>query len=395
MSRMMKTGIGLEPPERRIGQPRMISRWRWAREKVVLTRAARAGDAPAVASRWLQRLLTFAGQEHAAAHARRAATSCSAWARDARCRRRRRRSPAAAPEAAARARGREHFSVTEIETLRRDPYAIYARRILELSPLDPLIRDPGAAERGTLFHEILHRFSAPASIRGAPDALGRAAWRSAAQCFAEAALPADIDAVWWPRFERLARDIIDWERERAPTSSAAHRRGARRARRRSALPASRCPAMPTASTCCRRAWPTSSTTRPARRPPRRRRTRCSRRSWRWKARCSGAAPSATSARSMPADLAYVRLQGRMARSMQESILEHQAQRQDARAELAEEAWARLEQLLVALCNPARPAICRGALPFREGEYGRRLRPSRARARMVGRRRRGRGEADGE
>src|SRR5690606_39784132 len=45
-----------------------------------------------------------------------------------------------------------------------DPYAVYARRILGLFPLEPLLRDPGAAERGTLFHAILHRFST-----GGPD----------------------------------------------------------------------------------------------------------------------------------------------------------------------------------------------------------------------------------
>ncbi len=28
-----------------------------------------------------------------------------------------------------------------------------------LFAIDPLVRDPGAAERGTLFHEILHRFA--------------------------------------------------------------------------------------------------------------------------------------------------------------------------------------------------------------------------------------------
>src|SRR5690606_5891427 len=53
----------------------------------------------------------------------------------------------------------QRLSVTEVETLRRDPYAVYARRVLDLNPLDPLIRDPSAAERGSLFHEILHRFA--------------------------------------------------------------------------------------------------------------------------------------------------------------------------------------------------------------------------------------------
>ena len=53
----------------------------------------------------------------------------------------------------------KHFSVTEIETLRRDPYAIFARRILRLRPIEPLIRDPDVAERGSLFHDILAHFT--------------------------------------------------------------------------------------------------------------------------------------------------------------------------------------------------------------------------------------------
>ena len=55
--------------------------------------------------------------------------------------------PAPCPPVAARPRT---LSVTEIETWRRDPYAIYARHILRLKPLDPLDAEPGAAERGTL-----------------------------------------------------------------------------------------------------------------------------------------------------------------------------------------------------------------------------------------------------
>src|SRR3546814_2537943 len=39
-----------------------------------------------------------------------------------------------------------------------DPYALYAREILHLRPLDPLDADPGAAERGTLVHAALEQF---------------------------------------------------------------------------------------------------------------------------------------------------------------------------------------------------------------------------------------------
>ena len=32
--------------------------------------------------------------------------------------------------------------------------------------------------------------------------------------FEEVALPPDVDAIWWPRFTRLAPDFLRWERER-------------------------------------------------------------------------------------------------------------------------------------------------------------------------------------
>jgi ATP-dependent helicase/nuclease subunit B len=178
----------------------------------VLTRAARSGDAPASPSRWLQRLLTFLGKEQAGAMRRRGAELLS-WSRalDAAGRVDFAPRPEPKPPLAARP---PHFSVTEIETLRRDPYAIYARRILGLMPVEPLLRDPGAAERGTLFHEVLHRFS-----KAVGDPRGEAAFAALIEagraCFAEAALPRDVEAVWWPRFEKLAGNILDWERRRA------------------------------------------------------------------------------------------------------------------------------------------------------------------------------------
>jgi ATP-dependent helicase/nuclease subunit B len=212
MSRVMKSGMALEPPERRIGQSAHDFEMALGVRALVLSRAARAGDAPAVASRWLQRLQTFAGEAATAAmRARGDGLLALARSVDGGQESPPARQPCPAPPLAARPR---HFSVTEIETLRRDPYAIYARRILRLAPLDPLLCDPGPAERGTLFHAILHRFALGGVDPRAPEAAARLIDAGRA-CFAEAGLPDDVAAVWWPRFERLAASVIDWERGRA------------------------------------------------------------------------------------------------------------------------------------------------------------------------------------
>ena len=288
MSRLMKSGLSLEPPERRIGLAAHDFWMAMGNREVVLTRAARAGDAPAVASRWLQRLTTFAGPEQVAAmRGRGDALTALARALDRSATVRSIKRPDPKPPLDARPR---RFTVTEIETLRRDPYAVYARRILGLWPLDGLSRDPGAAERGTLFHEILHRFSS-SGIDVEAETAERALTAIAHQCFAEAALPADVHAVWWPRFLAMAGEIIRGSGRTASTSSAATPRRAP-ARCRWERPRRRSRVAPTASTCAPTGMPTCSTSRPAPRPRRARRTRCSRRSWPWRRRCCSAARSA-------------------------------------------------------------------------------------------------------
>ncbi|WP_295811510.1 double-strand break repair protein AddB [uncultured Nitratireductor sp.] len=212
MSRLMKAELSLEPPERRIGQAAHDFMMAMGTQNVVLTRAARAGDAPAVASRWLQRITAFAGKE-ATETMRVRGRALIGWARllDERPDEDFAPRPEPAPPVDARP---TRFSITEIETLRRDPYAVYARRILELVALDPLIRDPGAAERGNLFHDILEHFVKDVDDPGLPDAPDRLL-AIGRRLFAEAGLPQDVAAVWWPRFERTAEAVIEWERGRA------------------------------------------------------------------------------------------------------------------------------------------------------------------------------------
>ncbi len=203
LSRPMRAAFGLPAPERRIGLSAHDFAQAFCAPNVVLTRAIRVDGTPTVPSRWLLRLdallSTFEGRPSLSAEAQ----SPIAWA-EALDRPRRwidSGPPAPRPPRAARPR---KLSVTAVETWMRDPYDLYARRILDLAALDPLDADPGAAELGTLVHAALESY-----LRGHPDgppndpevaliACGRAV-------FEADATPPGIRAFWWPRFKRIAQ----------------------------------------------------------------------------------------------------------------------------------------------------------------------------------------------
>src|SRR5690606_20585862 len=68
--------------------------------------------------------------------------------------------PVAAPRPCPpRAARPAYLTVTEIEDLLRDPYTIYARHVLKLTPLEAVDAAPGAADRGSAMHGALGRFS--------------------------------------------------------------------------------------------------------------------------------------------------------------------------------------------------------------------------------------------
>ncbi|WP_062014721.1 double-strand break repair protein AddB [Aureimonas sp. AU4] len=216
LSRVMRAEIDLDPPERRIGLAAHDIWMAMGTPRVILARSARAGGAPAIASRWLQRILTLAGPGEEAAmrergrvylhHARVAEADLCGLPETGKAGR-----PEPKPPAEARP---IRYSVTEVETLVRDPYAVHARRVLRLEPLEPLIRQPGAPERGTLYHAVLHEFVS--KVRGDdPRAEGKLL-QIARVLFDREKLPPEIEAVWWPRMETLAHNMVAWERTRAP-----------------------------------------------------------------------------------------------------------------------------------------------------------------------------------
>ncbi|KQT64358.1 MULTISPECIES: double-strand break repair protein AddB [unclassified Aureimonas] len=217
LSRTMRAEVSLDPPERLIGLAAHDVAMALGSPRVVMTRSMRAGGAPAIASRWLQRLLTLAGPAGAARLREEGAVYLDhARALDAGEEARPATRPEPRPPLAARP---NRYSITEIETLVRDPYAVHARRILKLEPLPDLIRAPGASDRGNLFHDILAEFVRREIDAARPDAEAKLL-AIAAEKFEAERLPPEVEAVWWPRMETLAGHYVAWERARNPEIAA-------------------------------------------------------------------------------------------------------------------------------------------------------------------------------
>jgi ATP-dependent helicase/nuclease subunit B len=124
LSRPMRTALQLEPPERRIGLAAHDFTQALGHPTVWLARADRENGEPRVASRWLQRLTAFAGPDLAAAMRERGAEKLAlARILDAPRRTEAPVRPCPVPPLELRP---AKLSVTRIEALIRDPYAIYA-----------------------------------------------------------------------------------------------------------------------------------------------------------------------------------------------------------------------------------------------------------------------------
>jgi RecB family exonuclease len=159
-------------PERQIGLSAHDFQQALGAGEVVISRATREGEAPSVASRWVMRLQNLLGGMEGgkgileAMEARGNALLALAATLDRyEGTPKPAKRPCPAPPLNARPR---KLSVTRVETLIRDPYAIYASHVLRLYPLDPLVPEPDYLMRGNVVHDTLERFVA-ASMAGLPD----------------------------------------------------------------------------------------------------------------------------------------------------------------------------------------------------------------------------------
>lgn len=219
LNRPMRAQIGLTPPERRIGQSAHDFMMALGAPEVVLTRARKRARAPTVASRFLQRMAALAGPHWDEARARGAYWTALAREID--------RTEPSAPIGRPQPRPPlelrpNRLSVTRIETLRRDPYAIYAERILKLSPLGALDSIAGASEQGVAIHAALNllaeRWPSGPLPPDALELLVQAARENLSEFF--------VDPAWrafrWPTLRAGLEFIIDYERERRPLLAQVH-----------------------------------------------------------------------------------------------------------------------------------------------------------------------------
>jgi len=163
LPRVFRTKIGLSDPEERVGLSAHDFAQFAAAPDVTLLSSQRRDDKPAIASRWLWRLKTLArgalGEEAASALAPAADRDPCLWLEQLE------NAPPLADGFSAEPRPKppiearpDRLSVTRIEQLVRDPYAIYCESVLGLRPLDRLDLPADVRVRGTAIHKALERF---------------------------------------------------------------------------------------------------------------------------------------------------------------------------------------------------------------------------------------------
>ena len=211
MSRKMRLEIGLEPPERQQGLAAHDFEMALGNAEVILAFANRIGTAPALPSRFVQRIDALVGSGHAKElRARGAVWLDQAEAIDFAGLPTPAKAPSPSPSAELRPR---KLSVTEVETLMRSPYDIYARHVLKLRRLEPLGTEPSARERGTMIHEVFERFVLEGASFAAPDA-GERLLAMANEAFRNLDAIAERRDIWITRFKHSAAEFLSFERSR-------------------------------------------------------------------------------------------------------------------------------------------------------------------------------------
>lgn len=214
LNRGLRRRIGLPDPDERIGLSAHDFAQMANAPDVVLLRARRVDDKPAVASRWVWRLRTLSAGGLGSTQAAEAALQPQAgadpvvWARSLRHVDAVASVKPPAPRPPADRRALNAFSPSRTVTLIRDPYADYARRILRLKPLRRVGDDVNALERGTAVHDAIDAFQKGAGL-SLEDMI--------ADNLVASGVSSELIEFEKPLWLRAARSYLRWLDARAPS----------------------------------------------------------------------------------------------------------------------------------------------------------------------------------
>jgi ATP-dependent helicase/nuclease subunit B len=203
ISRTMRHNLGLPSLERKIGQLAFDFYYLSCAKEVYYTRSLKVDGAETVPSRFLLRLTTLLkkfGKD---------LSNQSKWQNYIRLLNQPSlvqgySAPSAKPDIKYRPK---KLSVTDIEKLMRDPYSIYAKHILKLKKLDVIDADPGAADFGNFVHKSLEYFSLHLKDSCTKDMWYNSLIEAGYKILSGLLDRPAIYALWWTRYERIAKWI--------------------------------------------------------------------------------------------------------------------------------------------------------------------------------------------
>ncbi len=210
MNQTMRRTMGLPALERGIGQSAHDVMMLGMAEEVMLTRSKKRGGAPSIPSRWWLRLQAVIGQEAMQASGHHWATWGAQLFAGEQDPQKILGVPLAIPPLAARP---AELYATRIETLMRDPYQVYASRILKLKPLPPIDDELQVREFGNAVHKALELYINRHPEVTPPYAL-ELLLAEGKHTLQEHFHHPQVEAFWWPKFIRVAQWYVEEEQRR-------------------------------------------------------------------------------------------------------------------------------------------------------------------------------------
>ncbi|MDB2414414.1 double-strand break repair protein AddB [Rickettsiales bacterium] len=211
MNQSMRSEYGLKLNDQRIGQSAHDFVQMFNTKNVILTRCLKSQGSQTIPSRWLQRIQIILKSINSQ-QALNSKHPWNIWAKSFIEPEYIKNISPPCPKPELKYRPKK-LSVTQIEKLIRDPYSVYANKILKLKPLDLLDQDPGPAEFGNFIHNALENF-----VKKYDDIADNQYESFLLQCgqqaFEDDNLNIALKSIWWPRFENITKWFVENEKSR-------------------------------------------------------------------------------------------------------------------------------------------------------------------------------------